>query len=101
MLFRFHPQIQIVIRESESFAIEGQRRQNQTTENTEGTKEPHADFFPRWRTTSYNITPAATETFSDGTLPSIGIETRKSHFRATRSWRPLPSAPRTMAQSML
>ena len=34
----------------------------------------------RWRTISYNMTPAATDTFSDGTFPSMGIETRKSHF---------------------
>ncbi len=40
------------------------------------------------------MTPAATDTFSDGTLPSIGMETRKSHFLATRSWTPLPSDPR-------
>src|SRR4030081_2988461 len=61
------------------------------------------DVFPfrRWRTISYSTTAAATETFSDGTLPSIGIETRKSHFLFTRSCRPLPSAPSTSAQSML
>ena len=44
---------------------------------------------------------AATETFNEGTLPNIGIDTRKSHFLRTRSWTPLPSAPSTMPQSIL
>src|SRR5215475_6651332 len=36
-----------------------------------------ADYLPRvCRATSYITTPAATETFSDGTLPIIGIDTR-------------------------
>jgi len=29
-------------------------------------------FILRWRTISYNITPAATDTFSDGTFPTWG-----------------------------
>ena len=60
----------------------------QTTEATEDAEEIHfafAAFVLRWRTISYNMTPAATDTFSDGTFPSMGIETRKSHFLATRS----------------
>ena len=39
-----------------------------------------AALILRWRTISYNMTPAATDTFSDGTFPSMGMETRKSHF---------------------
>src|SRR3954452_6735588 len=58
-------------------------------------------FVRRWRASSYITMPPATETFSEGTLPSIGIETTKSHLRRTRSCNPFPSAPRTMAQSML
>src|SRR5581483_2609403 len=55
----------------------------------------------RCRTTSYSTTPAATDTFNDGTFPNIGIETRKSHFFFTKSWTPLPSAPSTIAQFIL
>src|SRR5713101_906286 len=61
----------------------------------------HFCFARRWRTISYITTPAATETFKEGTLPSMGMETRKSHLRRTRSCSPLPSAPRIRAQSML
>src|SRR5262249_49018543 len=54
----------------------------------------------RCRATSYIITPPATETFREGTLPIMGIETTKSHFRRTKSCNPAPSAPSTMAQFM-
>ena len=34
----------------------------------------HPGSTLRWRTISYNMTPAATDTFSHGTFPSMGIE---------------------------
>ncbi len=106
LLVRFYVDIQVVIGEGESFAIEGMRPNQQTTQDAEETQDPHLHFVSaalilRWRTISYSMTPAATDTFSDGTFPSMGMETRKSHFLATRSWTPLPSDPSTMAQSML
>src|SRR5215467_13638473 len=54
----------------------------------------------RCRATSYITMAAATETFNDGTLPSMGMETRKSHFLRTCSCNPRPSAPSTSAQSI-
>src|SRR5690348_790338 len=96
---------QIVLREGQRLALdrEGPLTTTEDAENAE--KFFHlslgACFARRWRATSYITTPAATETLSDGTLPAIGMETRKSHLRRTRSCRPLPSAPRTSAQSML
>ena len=104
LLLRLYADIQIVAGEGEGFAINRVGLNQQTTEDTEDTEGLHfasAAFILRWRTISYNMTPAATDTFSDGTFPSMGIETRKSHFFATRSWTPLPSEPNTMAQSML
>ena len=60
----------------------------------------HAALF-LCRTISYSMTPAATETFRDDILPSMGMDTRKSHFFFTKSWTPLPSAPSTIPQSIL
>jgi hypothetical protein len=50
----------------------------------------------RWRIASKRTTPAATETLSDFTGPVVGSETTKSQRLRVRSWRPLPSPPRTM-----
>src|SRR5579864_1716609 len=112
MLFGVHLKVQIVARDREGFAIERRARQNTTTEDTEEAQwlQEHTKLHlwldassaaRRWRTISYKTTAAATETFREGTLPSMGMETRKSHFRLTRSCRPLPSPPRTRAQSIL
>src|SRR6185437_14889375 len=63
--------------------------------------DPQWDYLRRWRATSYITTAPATDTLSEGTLPSIGIFTRKSHFFRICSCRPCPSAPSTRAQSIL
>src|ERR1700722_10250169 len=119
MLSGFDTNIQVVMGNSEGFAIESKCVHHRGTEDTEKRKtQKQLHFLPedaclfcappcaatllrRCRTISYITTAPATETFSDGTFPSIGIETRKSHFLFTRSCSPLPSAPRTRAQSML
>src|ERR1039458_1717917 len=115
MLLWLDLNIQIVISEGECLAVERKTIHHRGTEHTEKTQalinglhfgELHfaseEPFLARLcRTISNRTTAAATETFSDGTLPSIGIETRKSHFLFTRSCNPLPSPPRTSAQSML
>src|ERR1700723_3715628 len=94
---------QIIFRYGEGLAFQGRgcRGENADTQETE---QLH-DFLDApsrlCRTTSYNTTPAATDTFSDGTFPSIGIETRKSQCLRTKSCIPLPSAPSTTAQFIL
>src|SRR5580658_7185762 len=130
MLFRLDLNVEVVVGDAECLAVERKTIHHRGTEDTENAKNPPNRFHfagfvaelhfvsnfilhplhlacwdatraRRCRTISYSTTAAATETFSDGTFPSIGIETRKSHFRFTRSCRPLPSPPRTRAQSML
>src|SRR5258708_591442 len=104
LLLRLEADFQIVLREDERLAVDRQRGRDQTTEETEDTEGLHVYFDAarrRWRTTSNNTIPAATDTFSDGTLPSIGMETRKSQCLRTRSCNPLPSAPSTTAQCIL
>src|ERR1700722_1946887 len=115
MLFRLDLHIEIVIGEAERLTVQREAIQRGGTEGTQKTEKPdgrlqgagfHFDsaepcFARLCLTISYRTTAAATETFSDGTLPSMGIETRKSHFLFTRSCSPLPSPPRTSAQSML
>ena len=51
----------------------------------------------RWRRASKSSTAAATETFSEPTLPASGIETVASHVRRTSGRTPFPSAPKTSA----
>src|SRR5581483_1277753 len=105
-LFGLNAYIQIVFNKSERLAINcrticcqaGESQQNSTQLHSGTLTAPLARLC---RTISKSTTPAATDTFSDETLPSIVIETRKSHFLRTRSCTPLPSAPSTMAQSML
>src|SRR5436305_14984170 len=112
MLAGVDRKIQTVARDGEGLAVERGAMQNTTAEDTEEAQglQEQTDLHlwldassatRRWRTISYKTTAAATETFRDGTLPSIGIETRKSHLRLTRSCRPLPSPPSTSAQSIL
>src|ERR1700693_2893269 len=115
MLFRFDLDVQIVTGEGKCLAVQRKTVHRRGAEHAEksqalvgGLHLPELHFEPeepflarRCRTISNKTTAAATETFSDGTLPNIGIETRKSHLRFTRSWSPLPSPPRTSAQSML
>src|SRR5215469_6060331 len=114
MLLCVNQQVQIVVRERKCLTIqcETANRTTEETENTEGLGkslqnwELHFLFdatslMRRCLTISYKTTAAATETFREGTLPSIGIDTRKSHLRFTRSCRPLPSPPSTRAVSML
>ena len=106
VLFRLNLQAQIVVGEAKRLAVErAGRRRTKKQQTQEGETELHflldAPCACRCRTISYKTTAAATETLSDGTLPSIGIETRKSHFRFTRSCSPLPSPPSTKAQSIL
>src|SRR5581483_2030424 len=105
--------LQIVMREGKSLAIQGKqprRKKKKAAINKYAEKLHPVDRFEfclvpalarRCLAISYSTTPAATETLSDGTEPSIGMETRKSQFLRTCSCRPLPSAPRTSAQSML
>ena len=76
---------EIVLREGKGFTIQREGNLDQTTQDTKDAEPPHPHCIRRWRTISYNTTPAATETFSDGTFPSMGIETTKSHFFNTRS----------------
>src|SRR5271167_4766994 len=115
MLFRVDLNLQVVIGEGEGLAVQRKAIHHRGTEDTEDTQAlvnglhfgglHFASGEPclarRCRTISNNTTAAATETFSDGTLPSIGMETTKSHFLLTRSCSPLPSPPSTSAQSML
>src|ERR1700730_3274960 len=110
MLLRVDLNIEIVVGERKGLAVEGESVPHRDTEGQEEAKvhDSKIHFSPeelsRARlclTISYSTTAAATETFRDDTLPSMGIETRKSHFLFTKSCRPLPSAPRTSAQSML
>ena len=54
-------------------------------------------YYPRWRTASYRHTPVATDTFRQGTLPSMGMRIRKSQFSSVRRRMPSPSAPITSA----
>ncbi len=54
--------------------------------------------LPRWRSTSKRQTPAATETFRQGTVPSIGMLTKRSQVSAVRWRMPSPSAPNTIAK---
>ena len=69
---RLQANLQIVFRDGEGFALQGPGRGSETTEDTEDTEELH-DFLDApsrlCRTTSYSTTPAATDTFSDGTFP--------------------------------
>src|SRR5271168_910251 len=122
LLHRLDPDVQVVAGEGKRLAIEGKSISRTSTEEAEQAKMQTAQLHcppedaswlvcaslvcvracPRLcRTISYITTAPATDTFSEDTFPSIGIETRKSHFFLTRSCRPLPSAPRTSAQSML
>lgn len=52
-------------------------------------------YFIRLRSTSYMRMPPATEAFRDVMFPSMGRETRKSHFSLIRREIPLPSEPMT------
>jgi chromate reductase len=52
-------------------------------------------YRPRWRRASNMITAAATEAFSEPTLPPSGIEINSSQDSATRGRSPDPSEPRT------
>src|SRR5215472_3880628 len=101
---------ELIVRNGEGFPVNGKREgPGQHTEQQSGSPRLHREdldlsaFCParRWRATSYITTAPATETFSDGTCPSIGIDTRKSQRLRTRSCSPLPSAPSTTAQCML
>src|SRR5262245_45214473 len=105
--------LQVVSRDGKGVAVKSMHRQR--TQHTKKEKKfqvssfkfqaipvlydyalrPHFCLARLCRTISYSTTPAATETFSEGTLPSMGMETTKSHLRRTRSCNPLPSAPRT------
>src|SRR6267378_5302511 len=59
--------------------------------------ESAISYFPfRCRTASNKTTPAATETFSDFTGPTVGNDTTKSHRFRVSSCNPLPSPPRTI-----
>src|SRR5947208_16203241 len=51
----------------------------------------------RCLTTSYKMTPAATETFREAIFPSIGSRTRASQCSRTRRRRPRYSPPNTKA----
>src|SRR5580704_3696765 len=86
---------QIIFRYGEGLTFQGRGCRGEHRE-TQETEQLH-DFLDApnrlCRTISYNTTPAATDTFSEGTFPSIGIETRKSQCLRTRSCTPLPSAP--------
>src|ERR1700683_2338793 len=106
----FDADVQIVAGESKCFPVDSEGVHRGDAENQKiKTQVARLHFAPvgslsfmrRCRTISYITTAPATDTFSEGTFPSIGIETRKSHFFFTRSCSPLPSAPRTSAQSML
>src|SRR6185503_1918485 len=102
LLLSFYADVQIILGESESVAVQSASPQRTEHHKRDASKlHLHPDFFRRCFTISNSNKPAATETFSDGTCPSIGIETRKSHFLLTRSCSPLPSAPSTTAQSIL
>ena len=57
--------------------------------------------FERWRRASYMTTAPATETLREETLPAMGMRRRWSQVFLTRSWRPVPSLPRTRTQSVL
>src|SRR5579863_591831 len=115
MLLGLDLKVEIVIRDREGFPIQRESADRRGTQQTQEAQwlQPRLYFGElhfssderrparRCLTISYKTTAAATETFSDGTFPSIGIETRKSHLRFTRSCRPLPSPPITSAQSIL
>src|SRR6185312_7590301 len=49
----------------------------------------------RWRAASYITTAPATETLSEETLPAMGMRSKWSQVRFTRSCSPEPSLPRT------
>src|SRR5580692_3602115 len=106
LLLRLQANLQIIFRNREGLAIQSPRRGGNTAQDTDATniKQLH-DFLDApcrlCRTTSYSTTPAATDTFNEGTSPSIGIDTRKSQCLLTSSWTPLPSAPSTTAQCIL
>ena len=51
----------------------------------------------RWRTTSYMMTPAATDTLSEPICPNCGMLTNVSHCFSTSGDMPTSSAPITMA----
>src|SRR5712692_8227731 len=91
-----HPERRLLARRILRFLGRGRKP---AAQNLKLETSSHFCFARRWRTISYMTTPAATETFKEGTLPSMGMETRKSHLRRTRSCSPLPSAPRIRAQS--
>src|SRR5215470_2583895 len=94
LLGGFEPNIQVIFCDGERFAVEGQGGRGCSDKNAENVEKRHRELARLCRTISYKTTPAATETFKDGTFPSIGIETRKSHFLITRSCKPFPSAPK-------
>src|SRR5215475_6060052 len=61
LLLGLNPHIKVVFRESESFAIERERKkrsENHPYNHDELHGESCAAFFRRWRTTSYKTTPA-------------------------------------------
>src|SRR5256885_237882 len=95
---------EVVINEGEGFTIDGGSIGMKTAEDAEDAEEPQKEIqdfasslpqavpsevegclcrrcFLRWRASSYITMPPATDTFRDGTRPSMGIETTKSHLR--------------------
>ena len=89
-----------MVKASRSTATAGSKSISQSEEKSarqplhlEGLAFPGFCAARRWRATSYITTAPATETFSEGTWPSMGMETRKSQRLRTRSCSPLPSAP--------
>ena len=55
----------------------------------------------RWRTISYIITPAATDTLSDEMLPNMGNDTMVSQRRNASGEMPVSSAPITSATGVV
>src|SRR5271169_661106 len=102
--------VQLIVSDGKRFAIkcpyrrgqcEAEKKRREETRHRTGAAVSLPCATRRWRATSYITIAPATETFSEGTRPYIGIETRKSQRFRTRSCKPFPSAPKTTAQCML